>query len=105
MEKAEHSNIGIYWQPQLGLTIDQNIVGLESFLPRLVNIHVFQWTGTIENIHRHPLSEGKDYWTKYFEIVKQKGIDSIALLEFVKGDSPDQFLKDAAILVNLLDKE
>ena len=87
------------WQPTQALSYSERAEGLEMILPYLSYFHVYYW----DESGRRPLEEGIDHWKKYFSLVgKEK--KCYALLEFVQGDSVEQFEKDAATLKTLLQK-
>jgi len=74
---------------------------------RLSNLHVFQWDfdGSGEqswedSVTRLPLSDGADEWRRYLSAVPDD--NCYALLEFIRNDSIEQFLKDAAVLNRLV---
>jgi len=84
------------WQPPQGLTEDAQLEGLRAVLPRLANVHVFQWHGPERT--RMPLSAGDTAWRERLSMVAQDVRAHAALIEFVTGDDPAAFLKDAATL-------
>jgi hypothetical protein len=45
---------------------------------------------------RLPLADGADRWREYLRVLA--GSDRWALMEFVAGDDPQNFLRDAATL-------
>jgi hypothetical protein len=69
---------------------------LRDILPLVRQVHVFHWWPTAGD--RHPLKEGEDRWRQYLEIIRTGRKPMSCLLEFVRGDSPEQFLQDAATL-------
>ncbi len=96
MQEINHPNVLSFWQPPNGKEIDYCLDGLQGILPWLSCIHLFHWWpdgGTLL-----PLSEGKDRWHRYLELVRSTGRDHFACLEFVKGDHPETFLADVATL-------
>jgi sugar phosphate isomerase/epimerase len=99
----EHPAVSFSWQPPQGYSTECCLAGLEALLPRLNTVHVFQWTLTAEGVcARHSLASGVDRWSKYFNLIGRTGRDHFALLEFVKDDSPEQVIEDAAALRKLL---
>jgi xylose isomerase-like TIM barrel protein len=100
-----HSNILFYWQPPVGFSVDKCSECLKTVLPKLGNIHVFHWEldgkGELERL---PLTEGKDQWRRYFSEIEKNAVHlkRYAMLEFVKGESQEQFLKDAAALKDIV---
>ncbi len=89
-------------------------------LPRLGTLQVYHWTigsyahntfnETIRplvfsgDFHRHPLEDGIFRWQAYFAAARTTSRDHWALLEFVKGDAPEQVTDDARVLLGLLRK-
>ena len=98
LTEINHPNFFTYWQPLLSGVIEPNSAGLRGILPRLTNVHCYHWV----NNERRPLAEGADAWRQYFAIVKSSSRDHSALLEFVAGDDPANFLRDATTLRQLL---
>jgi sugar phosphate isomerase/epimerase len=85
-----------YWQPR-GSPADSQ-ADLQSVVPYLSHIHAFYWEGS----DRHPLADGAKNWAAYLKTIAAVGGDRYVLIEFVKGDSPDAFLADAAALKSWL---
>ncbi len=101
MEEIDHPNCKCFWQPACGIDETEKVQGLEMILPWLSNIHVFNWVGDYE---RRQLLQGYDKWAKYFDIISKAKGDRYALLEFVKGDDPEQLIKDARALKDWLSR-
>lgn len=95
LEAVDHPNVGSYWQPPRHLSKQQCLAGLEAVLPWLAGLHVFQWRP--ETGERRPLAEGADVWPDYLAKAASAG-RLPALLEFVRNDDPQAFLRDAAVL-------
>jgi 3-dehydroshikimate dehydratase len=102
MNELADSSIMQYWQPPLGQSNYLNIEDLNALLSKLTNVHVFFWEYKDGKIDQRALSEGKHEWLKYLHLVKKSESDHFAMLEFVKGDSPEQFMKDAETLTSIL---
>ena len=101
--EAAHPNIVFGWQPPHGLAEADRVNGLEMLLPRLGHVHVHWWsTGANGALAQSPLAEAKEPWRRYLRIAAAAPGDRFALLEFVKGNTPEQFLQDAATLKELL---
>ena len=49
-----------------------------------------------------PLSEGFPLWEQYVKRLQKSNVPRAMILEFVEGDSPEAFLRDAATLHRLL---
>lgn len=84
------------WQPPHNMDEDARLEGLRRMLPSLANIHVFHWR--MPDLARLPLCEGEVLWRKRLHVAADGGRDFAALLEFVRGDSPEQMVEDAATL-------
>ncbi len=98
MRAIDRENVKCYWQPPVGLDIGQQIKGLKQIAPWLGNVHVFMW-----DAHRRlPLAKGIDCWKRYLEVIKAIEGDRFCMIEFVKDDDPDQFLKDAETLKEII---
>ncbi len=98
LRETPHANFWTGWQPHPGGTVAANLAGLQAILPRLTTVHCYHWV----NHDRRPLAEGVDSWRQYFAAVQSSGRPHSALLEFVAGDDPVNFLRDAATLRQLL---
>lgn len=103
-DEVNHPNLYIYWQPIYWLADqDYRIQGLEKLKDRVLNLHVFHWlfnpiAGSWgENIDRRPLEEGTTDWERYLSVPLPEGTH-YALMEFVRDDSPEQFMQDAKAL-------
>ncbi len=104
LEEINLPNVCSYWQPPYWREdFDYRLQGLEQLGDRCSNLHVFQWDfdGSGEkswedSVTRLPLSAGADEWSRYLSAVPHG--DCYALLEFIRNDSIEQFLQDAAEL-------
>lgn len=102
LKEVDHPNVFSLWQPSAVSSTDEAIEGLRALLPRLTNVHAFSWGKGSERL---ALAAGHDRWTAYLDLVRSSGRDHHVLLEFVRDDSPDLFLADAATLREWLTKE
>jgi 3-dehydroshikimate dehydratase len=98
LEAVNHMHLKCLWQPSNGRPVETRLQELEAVTPWLSNLHVFQWQETPKGRVRLPLADGADEWIKYFERVRALPDDRFALLEFVREDKPEQFLRDAETL-------
>ena len=88
-----------YWQPNPDLDVDTHVREIRTLGSRLTNVHVFAWgAGNV----RHPLEQGAEAWARYMQAVREAGGDHDYILEFVKGDAPEQLLADARTLAGWL---
>ncbi len=85
-------NVKTYWQP---LSYSDNEKNLSLVLPYLCAVHVFTWD---DEYRRYPLADGTHAWKKYLQILKDADISTKLIMEFVKDDTAEQFLTDAAVL-------
>lgn len=101
LEALDHPNAATYWQPAPELDVDQNLAQLRSVLPWLAGLHVFHWGPT--DLDRHPLAQGEKDWTQYLALAGQCPGKLNALLEFVRGETVEQFKEDAVTLHRLVE--
>jgi len=71
-------------------------------LPWLVNVHVYNEDDETEELL--PLAGGEDRWMRYLKVIASTGREHFAMLEFVRGNSPDAFLEDAGVLKDWLSR-
>lgn len=98
LSEVNHENIRSYWQPPVGLNVEERLEGLNKITPWLSNVHVFYW----KLRERMPLEEGISLWQEYMKIIKTVQGTHYCMIEFVKDDEPGQFLKDAEALKRLI---
>ncbi len=96
LETVDSPYLRTLWQPTQALSFKQRAEGLSMIGPWLSYLHVYYWDET----GRRPFEEGIEHWRKYFSLLDDKR--RYALLEFVLGDSEEQFLEDAKVLRSLL---
>ncbi len=101
LKKVDRANVKTYWQPPAGVSVADNLVGLERILPRLANVHVQSARTVGGGTERAALAATSDAWGQYFEKIAAAERDHYAMIEFVRGDTPEQFLEDAALLREL----
>lgn len=89
-------NLDTLWQPPNGQPFEHCLDSLDSVLDRVSNVHVFHWkTGWSDRL---PLAEGKDRWVPCLRRAAALPGDRWALMEFVPGDDPAAYLRDARVL-------
>lgn len=100
-KEVGEKNVRSYWQPAVDLPIDVRAESIDMVAPWLSHIHVFQW----DVIDRLDFEVGVDEWKVYLEKIdaaRDQELDTrYFLMEFVKDNSPEQFLKDAKALKTL----
>ena len=87
---------GVYWQPRNGWLPQENLLALEAVSPWLGNVHCFHWWPTSRD--RLPLRDGEADWRFYLDRLAALPGERQVSLEFVRDNSPEQFLDDAATL-------
>jgi len=95
--EVARDNMRAYWQPNAA-DVETNIEGLNAMLPWLANIHAFNWTWGEADIRRLPLSDAEEEWKRYLRVAASTGREHFVMLEYVKDDSAEAFLEDAATL-------
>jgi sugar phosphate isomerase/epimerase len=96
MAETAHPALEFLWQPAHGERAEQGVARLRDVIPRLRHVHAFHWWPTASD--RRPLAEGEERWRQYLDILRGAGKSVPCLLEFVRDDSREQFLDDAATL-------
>ena len=95
LKTASRDNLKTYWQPQTDVPAETCLAELNAVLGRLSHVHAFYWVGGPKG--RRPLADGAGDWKRYFQALAAGG-DRYVMLEFVKDDSPEMFIQDAATL-------
>ncbi len=94
--------IWVQWQPANGHPPERAAVTLTALVGRISNLHVLAWGKEQDRLVRLPLAAHRDRWRHYFSIARQSAGRRFALLEFVRGDRPEQLAEDARTLHALL---
>lgn len=92
-------NVYTYWQPNPDVSFEEQLAEIDAVASRLSHLHVFAWE--VGNV-RYPLAHAAQKWQAYFEHAAKAPGERAAILEFVLGDSPEQFLADAKTLKELV---
>lgn len=100
LTQLAHPQLRTYWQPLHGAGPDINCTGIYLILPWIVGVHVFHWWPKAEM--RLSLRDGASDWRQYIRQLSESSTTLPYHLEFVKDNSPEQFLKDAGTLLQLL---
>lgn len=106
MHEVNEPNFCTYWQRLLHVPELEQLHFLNTVYTsgKLTNIHVQQFNVYEVIREQRLLSEAFDTWLERFLILQNDTTDRYALLEFVKDGSEENFLKDAQVLSNILDK-
>ncbi|CAN7719620.1 sugar phosphate isomerase/epimerase family protein [Paenibacillus sp. LjRoot56] len=99
LDEADHPNLYCLWQPTPELSMKERCEGLHELAARkkLLNLHAYYWDGDI----RRPFAEGIHEWSQYLALIDSHE-DRYMLMEFVMGNTVEQFRTDAAALKQLL---
>ncbi len=98
---ADHANLDTLWQPANGLPPEACAADLQVCLPQVSNVHAFHWISFAE---RFALADGASHWSRYLQLLGTSPRQRHILIEFVKSDTPAQFLADASTLRTWLDE-
>lgn len=104
LEAVDHPRLKMLWQPANRASIEARLDDLRTVAPWLANLHVFQW-GAGGGGDKRDLEEGRAEWKQYLSEASEDGAARWALLEFVRGDSPEQLEHDARTLRSWLQTE
>ena len=99
LTELAHPQVSTLWQPLHGAGPAINGAGIDLIRSWIVGVHIFHWWPKAEM--RLPLVEGEEDWRRYMDRLSGIPGNISGNLEFVKDDSPDQFLRDAATLLEL----
>ncbi len=88
IERIGRENIKTYWQPMFA---GRDIENLKNVISDTVTVHMFNWNRLGV---RYPLRKGKAKIREFLDILKSDGYAGDVILEFVKGDRPENFLSD-----------
>ncbi|WHT20801.1 TIM barrel protein [Crossiella sp. CA-258035] len=95
--EVDRAEVVPYWQPAGGQDVGSALTEVRALLPELVTAHVFSW-GPGGGKDRLALADREDLWRPVLTELAADGRDRYALVEFVPGDSPEVFRRDAAVL-------
>lgn len=96
LKEVGHPNMRSMWQPRVKDPVDVQLAGLEAVFPWLTNVHCFNWEpATNERLF---LDQDTGNWRRYLDRIAQAPGDRYVMIEFVKGDAPESFLRDAKAL-------
>ena len=93
INKINHPNLSLYWQPSEQLSVLERQESLKKLLPIISNVHVFHWK---DFYNRYSLKQGETEWKSYLKLLQNR--DRVYYFEFVKNDSVDQFISDLKTL-------
>ena len=92
LEKVAHDNMGTYWQ--IYGDADSALQALDTVLPWLRNVHAYY---NVDG-ERRLMADGQADWQRYLKKIASSGRDHAVMIEFVKDESTEFFLREAATL-------
>jgi len=97
LKAVKRDNLKLYWQPNPEISFSEHLLEIKTLAPFIITFHVFNWD---TNNERFLLEEnqGIDKWRAYTAQAHKFGAFPNALIEFVKEDSVENFMKDALSL-------
>ncbi|MBZ0292052.1 MAG: sugar phosphate isomerase/epimerase [Anaerolineae bacterium] len=97
LQAVNHPHVKVFWQPAQKTSVAERLADLEAVTPWVTNVHVFQWgPGGFQD--RRALADGAAEWKRYINHLETLPGSRHLSLEYVRSDSPEQFLQDAATL-------
>ena len=99
----ERDSVRFYWQPPHHNRDDENRAGIAALEDRITHVHVFHWLPREDgSIDRRVLEEGRRRWLSFLSPFAKREGDTCAFLEFCRHDDPEIFLRDAAVLKEII---
>lgn len=98
-DRVKKDNMSLYWQPNFGLSTEENCLALKMIMPHMDYVHVFYWAPDGEKL---PMADGLDVWKKFADILKSDGKDHCVMMEFVKDGAVEQLFDDVRALKTIL---
>ena len=97
MRKIGLQNFTSYWQPPVPANRSERLACLKDISPWLSYVHAFHH----DSRKLRPFSRGESEWLAYMQHIRTLPGDRYCLIEFVAGDSRDQFLEDGKFLKSI----
>ena len=95
---VDHPNLFTYWQPRTRMSASHSLEELGKLDLPIAGVHVFSWDETTSE--RLALAAGRATWQRYLgELARRVNAQTPAMLEFVKDDSDESLVADAAELM------
>lgn len=106
LDAIDHRQVRSLWQPSHRIDRDANSRALSDMLPWLVGVHLFHW-GPGGFRDRLSLAAGAADVAEWLAVLRSAAPhDRLpVMLEFVRGDDPEQLRRDAVTLTELLARD
>lgn len=98
---AENTGCLLHFQPNPDIAYEENLLCIKDTAKYIKHVHVFAWEKGKQGDVRLPLEEHTDIWQGYMEGIPE---GAYCMIEFVKNDTAEQFLKDGEVLKKLCGK-
>ncbi|MBQ2865147.1 MAG: TIM barrel protein [Clostridia bacterium] len=95
MQAVSSPAFRMYWQPNQGRSVSENIEYASLLAPYIEHIHVFQWKGD----DKFPLADGVDEWRQYLGAA---GGEHTLLLEFMPDGRIESLPQEAESLCKII---
>ena len=89
-----------YWQPRYTQSVEECISDIRRLGKKCVNVHIFQRNSENKKV---PLVDGKEKWAACLPEVKAVTDCRSVGIEFVMGDTDEQFYADAEVVKELVE--
>ena len=101
LKEVDQSNFCTYWQAVTRDPVEQRTQALKAVYAseKLTNLHLYWYN---EQHERALLQEGQDQLTQWLSLFKDDPTHRYALIEFVKGNSEENFFQDAKTLASIV---
>lgn len=97
LDAVDRPNLFTLWQTTNGATTEHSLDNLRRLQTHVLHAHVFEWDQG--KVDQQALAAGEDRWTRFLPELAHSGHEKrFCLLEFVKGDTLEQFRADVATL-------
>ncbi len=104
LKEIHDASLSTYWQPffhetpeeDFPFTVDKQ--NLLTVAPYISAAHVFSWD---EKANRFPFDYHKEAWKTFLSLLSDTPCEEL-IMEFVLGDSEEQFAEDLIVLHNLI---
>jgi sugar phosphate isomerase/epimerase len=103
LAEVAHRNLFSYWQPRPGIGLEESLEQLAQLNGKLAHLHVFAWTAESKRL---ALADQEALWLpclrRSAEMPMPLAGPRVAMIEFVAGDDPAVFRRDAQTLTRWL---
>lgn len=103
IKRVNEKNLGMYFQYDPRVTLEENREALQMLLPCLKTVHIFN----IDMNERYSVGEhgGIKMWSEFVKILKENNADVSMLFEFLKDDTLSGLKKETEIMRSIINAE